>query len=153
MTEVPDMSDVLLVGELNPHGGDPRFALYDYPEHSAGAHLRRILGLDTERYLAIRRTNLCRGRWTMAEARRKVESLVADQGAPWRRIVMLGRRVAAAFDCADVPAYTSAVRCFDGSWPREFVMVAIPHPSGLNREWDAPGAAERARAAVVGARS
>ena len=34
-----------LVGEQNPYGADPNFALYPLPENAAGARLARFLGL------------------------------------------------------------------------------------------------------------
>lgn len=118
-----------LVGEDNPYGSDPEFALYCYPPGCAGYRLRRILGLPQHQYLALHRANLCAsGGWSMAEARRRSRLFIADPSAPWRVIVMLGRKVATAFDY-DRPFFThDIVPRTDG----EMRVVSLPHPSGRN---------------------
>jgi hypothetical protein len=124
------MSDcrVILVGEANPYGSSPEFALYCYPPGCAGYNLRRIIGLPQQQYLALHRTNLCPTDWSMREARRRAQLLIADPSAPWRVIVMLGRKVADAF-AYDHPFFTHAIA------PRtdgEMYLVSLPHPSGRN---------------------
>ena len=57
-------SRVLLVGEVNPYGADPRMALYHLPRGASGDRLREILGLDDATYIRrLSRVNLCTGRW------------------------------------------------------------------------------------------
>lgn len=86
----------LLVGESNPYGSDPRFALYPLPERSAGGRLcRLVLGMRMAEYLrAYDRANLCDGRWSAPTARSEAARLATTRAAP---IVLLGARVASAF--------------------------------------------------------
>ena len=120
---------VLLVGEDNPYGSDPEFALYNYPPGCAGYRLRRILGLPQHQYLALHRTNLCASSgWSMKEARRRSQLLIADPSAPWRVVVMLGRKVADAFEY-DRPFFTHGVASRTGG---KMILVSLPHPSGRN---------------------
>ena len=132
---------IILVGESNPYGADPQFALYCYPPHCAGYNLRRILGLPQHQYLALHRTNLCPSDWSMREARRRAQLLLADPSAPWRVIVMLGRKVADAFDY-DQPFFTHGIA------PRtdgEMKIISLPHPSGRNAGSWSGNAPKRAR--------
>jgi hypothetical protein len=132
---------VLLLGEDNPYGSDPSFALYCYPIGCAGYRLRRILGLPQHQYLALHRGNLCDGPWSMKEARRRAALLVCEPTAPWRTIVMLGRKVADAFGY-EQPFFTSApAPRTDG----EMRLVSLPHPSGRNAGSWTGNARERAR--------
>lgn len=84
----------LLVGEQNPYGADPKFALYPYPENSGGER---------------------------------------------PAIVLLGAKVVRALNFT---AYTPFL------WIRATWLVILPHPSGLSRAWNEPGAYERARAVL-----
>ena len=59
---------VLLLGEYNPYGPSPEFALYCYPPGCSGYRLRRILGLPQHQYLDLHRKNLCDGAWSMKSA-------------------------------------------------------------------------------------
>ena len=92
-TEHPKL---VLVGELNPWGTDPTFALYPLPPHASGGRLRRILGLRRSEYIDLtRRYNLCTGRWSISTARVEATRLLGlhtDQV-----LVLLGRKVARAF--------------------------------------------------------
>ena len=130
------MSTVVLVGESNPYGSDPKFALFDKPEKASGFRLRtRVLGVDRQTYFGFRRHNLVRGPWSMRAAR--VEARVLDQYVyPGEdvRFVLLGRKVATAFGYADAEPFSVSG-----------LFVLLPHPSGLCREWNVPGAYERAR--------
>lgn len=121
----------IFVGECNPYGEDPRYALYDEPTNASGARLRRILGLERRNYFACGRVNLCTGAWSLKDARaRAVELLAAFPGC---RFVLLGRKVAAGFRQKG-DAFTTSER-----------FVLLPHPSGLCRVWDEPGTVELAR--------
>lgn len=132
---------VLLLGENNPYGSDPQFALYCYPPGCAGYRLRRIFGLPQYQYLGLHRANLCEGDWTMGEARRRAKIYTADPSAPWRVIVMLGRKVADAFDY-DRPFFTHDVMPMTGG---EMTLVSLPHPSGRNTVWNDKRLVDRAR--------
>jgi hypothetical protein len=117
------MPQLILVGESNPLGGDPYFALYDEPERHAGHRLRRlVLGLHQRTYRGpdILRVNLCDGPWSAPAARKRaIELDVAHQ--PPAVIVLLGRQVASAFGLEHCPAFTRSGR-----------IILLPHPSGRN---------------------
>lgn len=126
----------LLVGEANPYGGDPFYALYPDPPGCAGHRLcRLVMGLSAQEYLELfDRVNLCRRAWSTKEAR------VATACAIGRdRVVLLGAKVCKAFDVAYLPC-TVAGR-----------FVVLPHPSGLCRFWGRPGAFTTARECLRGA--
>ena len=134
---------VVLVGETNPYGGDPWAALYDEPAYSAGGRLRRlVLGLPRQVYLGddVARYNLCVGRWSASAARLEAARLLEAHPTP--TVVLLGRKVATAFARATTTAplapFTRAGR-----------LVAVPHPSGLCREWHSPEAVPRVRALLA----
>lgn len=65
----------LLVGEANPYGGDPSFALYPSPPWCSGERLcRLVLGLDPDEYLGrFDRQNLCPRSWHLPAARARAE--------------------------------------------------------------------------------
>jgi hypothetical protein len=121
---------VLLVGENNPYGEDPEFALYCDPPGCSGWRLRCILGLSEDQYLGLHRTNLCTGDWSKEQAKtRALELLVPD--SPWNVVVLLGRKVTETFEKLDgepLIAFSSRVceRC-----PGK-TLVSLPHPSGRN---------------------
>jgi hypothetical protein len=127
----------LLVGELNPYqqAEVEHYALYPYPERSAGGRLCRvILGLDPHLYLrSYARHNLCSGKWSVPAARRAAAGLV-DRYPATLPIVLLGARVAEAFGQPFEP------------FRRRGRFVQLPHPSGLSRLWNESGTFERARA-------
>ena len=145
-------AEILLVGEINPYDADPRHALYHEPERSAGGRLCRLVcELRPSTYLAMHRANLCTEKWSAPAARARAERLAGavTPSTPWRVIVLLGRKVAGAFEQA-LRSPAGALQPFesythDASGLR---LLCLPHPSGLNREWNVPGAFERARAAL-----
>lgn len=129
----------LLVGELNPFGGRDYFALFPLPRTSSGGRLAGILGLTPERYLeTFDRANLCRGAWS-ARTARETAALLAQQDRP--AFVLLGKRVCEAFG-EEYQPFTV------GDAPGGTRFGVLPHPSGLNRSWNDPGAIERARRTV-----
>lgn len=133
----------LLVGEANPYGADPHYALYPHPERSAGGRLCRVvLGLPVGAYMrSFDRVNLCARKWSVPEARRAAAALVLADN---RRIfILLGSKVCGAFGL-DFEPYR--IRREPGGIPAVFVV--LPHPSGLCRLWNEPGAIERARAVL-----
>jgi hypothetical protein len=130
-------SDVLLVGETNPFGGDPAFALYHEPRYSSGNQLRLILGLTDDEYEVLDKCNLCVGRWSVRAAR---EAWAHTMPRPL--IVLLGQKVRAA---TDGPAP------FETEQRGPSLLLGLPHPSGLNRLWHEADARARARAAFVAA--
>lgn len=132
----------LLVGEDNPYGQDPRYALFPLPTGASGARLREILGLSLSQYLGgFDRLNLCAGKWSQREARahanrwRKVWE--EEPRAMRPGVVLLGVRVAAAFGLDPAP--------FRVQICRGAVYYLLPHPSGRNRAWNGAGRVEQAR--------
>jgi len=143
----------LLVGEANPYGGDPEFALYPSPPGCSGDRLcRLVMGLDPDDYLErFDWVNLCPSRWSTRAARGRADEIAAERAGGV--VVLLGAKVAGAFGHAP-PHKPFAV--LDGAYrdqegaPR-LRFVVLPHPSGLSRAWGVPGAYERARSVLRGA--
>jgi hypothetical protein len=134
----------LLVGEDNPYGSDPRYALFPIPIGSAGHRLRaKILGVTLGSYLRdFDRVNLCSLRWRAEEAREKAYELTMLRD----KLVLLGAKVARAFGMKHVPFSYSKLP--SGMYEHERMVVQLPHPSGRCRLWNEPGAFERARAVL-----
>jgi hypothetical protein len=131
----------LLVGEANPYGGDPEYALWPAPRGCAGDRLcRLVLQMGEEEYLdRFERVNLCPSTWSIRVAREQAARLRSERDGP---VVLLGAKVCDAFRMAFLP-FTARV------WPehgaRQLRFVTLPHPSGLSRLWNEPGAYARAR--------
>jgi hypothetical protein len=127
------VSKLVIVGEMNPYGSDPSFALYPFPVGASGDRLRRIMGLGVDEYIDLDRVNLCTGKWSMPVARAEFARIAK----PCSVYVALGRKV--------ITAMATSLQFFehDGS------ILSLPHPSGLNRMWMEPGAVQRARDALA----
>jgi hypothetical protein len=127
----------ILVGEDNPYSADPRLALWPSPEGCAGWRLcYRILGMEFRDYLrSFERVNLCTGRWSLREARRRAVELSMSR-APSQTLVLLGARVCSAFERPYIPL-TSAPP-----------FLVLPHPSGRCRTWNDSQSIEDARRLV-----
>lgn len=149
----------LLVGEVNPYGSNPDYALWPYPEQASGDRLcRMIMGLDPDSYLRrFDRINLCEGKWSVRAARSLAETILATRkNGP---VVLCGSRVCNAFRVTFSPSTVWAIiwddvtRTFNldewlgSGWP----LVVLNHPSGLCRAWNEPGAVDAARAALIAA--
>lgn len=136
--EAPPRPKILLVGEHNPYGPDPRFALYPSPAGCAGERLcEKILGMSASAYLSeFDRVNLVTTpKWSAVTARIKANEIIVVGQRD--RLVLLGAKVAAAFGLPSEP-----FQFHDRPWGRALVL---PHPSGRCRAWNAAGAFERAR--------
>ena len=140
----------LLIGEANPYGSNPSYAIYPDPPGCAGYRLcHKVMGIGEDDYLArFDRVNLCAGKWSGREASTRASALWCERRAGV--FVLLGARVSRAFQW---PFEPFKVRSF--SWaPRDMggspgvLVVTLPHPSGLSRAWHVPGAYERARAVL-----
>lgn len=132
------MTTVFLIGEDNPYGALPEYALYYLPERASGWNLMtKVLGLSVESYMRLDRRNLCAGGWSMKQARESVARLLRPETPGV--VVMLGRKVATAFN------YTAEFFTWQHACPGH-TLVSIPHPSGLSRAWNDPAAGQRARA-------
>lgn len=125
----------ILVGESNPYGSDPRYALYPYPDGCSGDRLaRQILGMSREHYLEVfDRVNLCGGGWSKWLADMSAARL-ASEG---RRLILLGSKVSGSFGFAFEP-FSKPVRG----------VLIMPHPSGRCRLWNDGVNIQRAREAV-----
>lgn len=147
----------LLIGEQNPYQSDPRlaqrFALYPEPPNCAGWNLCcRIMQLKKAEYLErFDRVNLCAGKWSMREARAKADLL---RNNPGQTLVLCGAKVAAAFGRKFVPfTHDETPDYYRPKSDPSFIairrrIVILPHPSGLSRAWNEPGAFERARSVL-----
>ena len=141
----------VFIGELNPYGGDPHYALIDYPAGCAGERMRRLVcGLSSDRHVALPRYNLCRGKWSIAAAR--AEAIRIARFHPDDVVVLLGRKVASAFGVGALDPFM----LFDVEPPRVarfpaplMRTVLLPHPSGLCRLWHVSGAFTRARSLLA----
>lgn len=133
----------LLVGEQNPYGGDPYYALYPAPEGCSGHRLCcLILGMRREDYLRVfDRVNLCDGPWSMRQARKQANELRTRRGP----LILLGSKVATAFGYKFTPFATDC----DFDDPRATTII-LPHPSGINRLWNRADSVSRARTLVAG---
>lgn len=146
-------ASIVLVGELNPYGADPRMALYHMPRHASGNRLREILGLRDHTYASIAKVNLCDVSWSIIWARLRAFNVVLSEHGT---IVMLGTKVRQAFGVETIPFFSAHRFEAATDFPRMArdrvlpsfagaTFVSLPHPSGLNRMWDVPGSRERAR--------
>jgi hypothetical protein len=152
----------LLVGESNPYRAEERFALYPWPPNCAGHRLQeRVMGVSVHDYFHhYRRVNLCAGPWDSREAEKSCVAILCGKPVPAPVVVLLGKRVAEAFGVgmrvfpvhpSDVAGSTRlATFCttllrLRIPEPRTVKVVCLPHPSGLARPWNEPGAFERAR--------
>lgn len=131
----------LLVGESNPAGSRPEWALYPHPPGCAGARLQRILGLTRGQYLrAFDRVNLSPEPWEARAAGQRAHEL---RRGPHRQFILLGRRVARVFGLEDHRPF-SVVRSVSTTGRRQ-VFCLLPHPSGRNLIWNDPAAQRWAR--------
>lgn len=133
----------LLVGEDNPHSGDPRAALFPAPDGTAGHRLAvKVFGLSRGDYLSrFYRANLCAGKWGAAEARATARGIVAASQQRARVIVLLGRKVAEAFELEYAPFSRTIALGYN-------LVIMLPHPSGRCRAWNDPDSYASARAAM-----
>lgn len=125
--------EVTLVGELNPYGGEEKYALYPAPDGCSGHRLCcLILGMTRRAYLdCFLRVNLCAGYWFMPKAVVRARQLRKDAG----RMVLLGAKVSRAF-CLEYEPFNLV----------ESRFLILPHPSGMCRAWNDPKSIDKARA-------
>jgi hypothetical protein len=144
------LSHVWLVGEHNPYGQDPYYALYPDPPGSAGGRLCRALGMGENEYLdTFKRRNLLHTeRWSAPKAREAARRIL-DECEPGDALVLLGGKVSTAF------GYDFAASCFVVQSiahllerDRALSALVVPHPSGLSRRWAEPGTATQVRGLV-----
>lgn len=139
---------VLVVGELNPFGADPKFALFHRPRQSSGNRLRCILGLNDFQYMKmLDKVNLCTGRWSQSSAGESASEILDKlELCKYEVVILLGAKVRKAFGKAAPTKFFSS-----RSLPlSEVKMVSIPHPSGRCRVWNEANSWKRARDVVKG---
>jgi hypothetical protein len=124
---------IMFVGECNPYGMLPGYALHYLPRTAAGNRLRKILGLRDATYVnMLVKTNLCVGRFSVAAAKANAQHLLTD---PFPKIlVLLGERVKAAFGLHDCPFFTTS-QIFPAGHVEGRILIYLPHPSGRCRSW------------------
>lgn len=153
-----------LVGENNPYQDDPeeaqRYAMYpapgpsaDLPSGCAGWRLCHVvLGMSERAYLGAfeRRNLLAQPRWSVPAARAAAAKLAEGISAD-DKVILLGAKVWAAWSAmmhpSDRPPTWEPFRSYSGLGRPN--VLALPHPSGLSRAWNEPGAFARAREAVA----
>ncbi len=142
---------IVLVGESNPYGSDPRYALYDEPRGAAGHRLRTLIfGVRRATYARFHRANLCDWEWILSVAKAKVKRLCAD--LPTATFVLCGKKVQNAFNFRyEREPFSTWEEAGDPEYDG-LKFVLIPHPSGRNREWNREGSFERARVLLRAAR-
>ena len=138
------MTKPWLIGEANPYGGDPKFALYPLPVNSAGGRLcRTIMRLEPRQYLhRFERFNLCPEKWSVPIARANAMRIRTGDN---EITVLCGAKVTRAFFFEFEPF---KVHVFPGEGREKRTFIILPHPSGLYRLWGEPRAFERAREAL-----
>lgn len=132
----------LLIGEANPYGADPYFALYPYPKNASGDRLcRLIMKMTPAQYLRdFDRINLCPTKWSAPVARERAQAILKSD---MEDLVLFGAKVSNAFGLPYEPFKFFSND--DGSGPS---IAILPHPSGLNRIWNEPDAYDRAHLAL-----
>lgn len=139
----------LVVGEAPGPNTSGRLPMFPYPASSAAGRLLKMSGLTPGQYLGrLHRRNLFEEypgeRWDAAMANlraHEVQAWCAGEGGV-RRVLLLGKRVAAAFGMdiwGEVESGTAPVVHYR----------SIAHPSGMNPIYNAPTARLAAQAAVI----
>lgn len=161
LDEAPDFDEVrrqyelvgtpgLVVGMAPGPRTSASLPMFPHPAGSAGGRLMRMSEMPVEAYLGrLRRANLCRGPFRVAEARNRARELYLEHrtaDGPYARFVLCGRPVVDAFlELFKEPRYPDWFerRCWAG-----VEYVAVPHPSGRCREYNVEEVRARAGAAV-----
>jgi hypothetical protein len=155
---------VLLVGEAPNRATERRPELWLLPDRSGVPHsANRLLALSSlslHEYLdAFERTNLLAfwpgkradghgDAWPLDEAQHAAVALLGDALRAGRSVVLLGSRVAKAFDRAIMLSGVSSEGRRGSLRARHFEFLrfssgslvasiaSVPHPSGINRSWN-----------------
>jgi hypothetical protein len=144
------VSKVWLVGEHNPYGSSPYFALYPSPPGCAGWRLCKILGMAEDEYIEAfeRRNLLSQERWSVPVARKAAADLRRELREDGDALVLLGARVARAFGYDFTPGVVYARQHTNQGPVVEYDVLVTPHPSGLSRQWNDPTMRATVRDAV-----
>lgn len=133
MTDEPCTRPVL-VGMNNPHGTDPRYALYPLPERATGWRIWQMIreqdpDVSMSDYRdAFDRRNLLTGPWSDARAAPAAGALRRDVAG--RQVVLLGAKLRDLFLTSRTPCGRDTLPSTDDD--RATYVHWLPHPSGLN---------------------
>ena len=151
----PDAPPLLIVGEaFGKYSPGQSRPLYPYPATGSGGRLWDITGYTLGEYLhGTERANLFLDtpkKWDRGEASAQAKSLAWYAYERRQTLVLLGKKVTQAFGVPGDPFYDQLVlfpivTAGRGSCGRVRAFV-MPHTSGLCREWNTPGAREKAKA-------
>lgn len=136
---------LMLVGEAP--GGSIDLVDREWMSLTGGAarNLCRIAGWDWEKFLArTQRMNLFYTpikTWDPDQAARNARVLAPVLKS--QRVLILGNKVAHAFELDDRPFY-------EWFWAYDALVARIPHPSGKNRKWNSTIERDKARAFLGG---
>jgi hypothetical protein len=134
----------LLVGEMPGKNTRSALPLFPYPKNSSGGRLLAMSGIPPHLYFArMMRVNLFEHHvdiWNEEQANLNAIEIMKQQ-PKGRRVVLCGRRVGSAF------GFTQFFQMGHDEEADAF-YVAIPHPSGLNREYNDPIKRASARIAL-----
>lgn len=137
----------LLVGEMPGASSSSALPLFPYPKNSAGGRLLSWSRITPGQYLGrLLRCNLFvtpRPDWDEILAHELANDIMRA-ATPELRIVLLGKRVAEAFEVYRVFEMQKRTRD-DG---QHYFICAIPHPSGRNLVYNEPVARVGAAAAI-----
>ena len=146
----------LLVGECPGPNTNAKLPLFPSPTNSAAARLLRYAGVEPVEWMGkLLRVNLCTDQWSDRRAAAgavKTLSFVLDPAnyagdMKLLRVLLLGRRVADAWNCGPEP-FGYEIRHCTGGHPNLYVAW-IPHPSGRNLLYNDRKNQLRARNAVL----
>lgn len=132
----------LVVGEQPGAGSNPLLPMWPWPSGRAGGRLLAMSGMEAADYLVrLARVNLAFrpvARWSVTQARKRM-SAVLETLEEGDRVVLCGAKVRDA--CAELegaPWFSSKTLDTGVS------VVAVPHPSGRCREYNAQPARRQA---------
>lgn len=146
----------LLIGEAPGPNTNWKLPLYPSPSNSAAGRLLRYADIDQEKWLgSFVRMNLCDDDWSARRASAGVIralSFLLDpanyhDGKPLR-VLLLGRRVADAWNCGKAQ-FGSEIRHYTGDSYPNLYLAWIPHPSGRCLVYNDRKNQLRARRAVL----
>lgn len=145
MTNPIATSKVVLIGEAPGPKSNPAQPLCGYPKNMSGYRLCKMTGLTLAAYHRLYgRANLLsyypglawkkgtKARWPVVESRAAARAILPFLRG--RRVIMLGRRVASAFE------FPASLPFLDWQYDYDAAIefACLPHPSGQNRWYKKP---------------
>lgn len=145
----------LLIGEAPGPNTNAKLPLFPMPNNSAAGRLLRYADIEPVEYIGrLVRMNLCDDEWSgrgaVAGVVRAISYLLDEanffDGKPLR-VLLLGRRVAEAWNCGPEP-FGYQIRHYTGGGVPNVYVAWIPHPSGRCHLYNERKNQLRARRAV-----